>query len=59
MQKKYQNLIEDKIFFGGAADAEDMNKNEGVEVINDLRGEANEPAYSIISTSGRSCTRSF
>ncbi|WP_261381761.1 hypothetical protein [Paenibacillus cremeus] len=33
MQKNYQNLIDDKIFFGGAADVTDMVKNEGVEVI--------------------------
>jgi hypothetical protein len=40
MQKNYQALIEDKIFFGGASDVEDMVKNEHVEVIVDLRGEA-------------------
>ncbi|MFD0695364.1 hypothetical protein ACFQZT_14770 [Paenibacillus sp. GCM10027628] len=40
MQKNYQALIDDQIFFGGAADVEDMVKNEGVEVIVDLRGEA-------------------
>jgi protein-tyrosine phosphatase len=45
MQKNYQSLIEDKIFFGGAADVEDMVKNEGVDVIVDLRGEAAECAY--------------
>ena len=32
MQKNYQALIEDRIFFGGASDVEDMVKNEGVEV---------------------------
>ncbi|PUA39253.1 protein tyrosine phosphatase [Paenibacillus elgii] len=44
MQKNYQNLIDDKIFFGGAADVADMVKNEGVKVIVDLRGEATECA---------------
>jgi protein-tyrosine phosphatase len=42
MQKNYQNLIEDKIFFGGASDVSDMVKNEGVELIVDLRAEATE-----------------
>ncbi|OAS21383.1 protein-tyrosine phosphatase family protein [Paenibacillus oryzisoli] len=46
MTKNYQALFEDKIFFGGAADVEDMVKNEGVEVVVDLRGEATECAYS-------------
>lgn len=40
MQKNYQALVEDKIYFGGASDVEDMVKNEGVEVVVDLRGEA-------------------
>ncbi|WP_261302676.1 protein-tyrosine phosphatase family protein [Paenibacillus andongensis] len=46
MPKNYQALIEDKIFFGGASDVEDMVKNENVEVIVDLRGEATECAFS-------------
>ncbi|MCY9666372.1 dual specificity protein phosphatase family protein [Paenibacillus alginolyticus] len=45
MQKNYQALVEDKIYFGGASDVEDMVKNEGVEVVVDLRGEATECAY--------------
>ena len=45
MQKNYQALVEDKIFLGGAADVEDMVKNENVEVIVDLREEATECAY--------------
>ncbi|MDQ0876592.1 protein-tyrosine phosphatase [Paenibacillus sp. V4I3] len=45
MQKNYQALVEDKIYFGGASDVKDMVKNEGVEVIVDLRGEATECAY--------------
>ncbi|CAN7273933.1 protein-tyrosine phosphatase family protein [Paenibacillus sp. LjRoot56] len=45
MKKNYQALVEDKIFFGGASDVEDMIKNENVEVVVDLRGEATESAY--------------
>jgi len=41
----YQALYGNEIFFGGAADVEDMVKHEGVEVIVDLRGEATECAY--------------
>ena len=43
--KKYHALHEDKIFMGGAAEVEAMVKNEGVEVVIDLRGEATECAY--------------
>jgi protein-tyrosine phosphatase len=43
--KKYHALHEDKIFMGGAADVEDMVKNEGVQVVVDLRGEATGCAY--------------
>jgi protein-tyrosine phosphatase len=43
--KNYQALVEDRIFFGGASDVEDMVKNEGIEVIVDLRGEATQCAY--------------
>jgi hypothetical protein len=32
----YHALHEDKIFMGGAADVEDMVKNEGVQVVVDL-----------------------
>lgn len=45
MGKNYQDLVDGKIFFGGADDVEDMIKNENVEVIVDLRGEATECAY--------------
>ncbi|MGI2295944.1 protein-tyrosine phosphatase family protein [Paenibacillus sp. GXUN7292] len=45
MGKRYQALIEDKIFFGGADDVEKMVEEEGVEVVVDLRGEATESAY--------------
>lgn len=44
--KQYQALVEDKIFIGGAADVESMIHNEGVEVVVDLRGEAEKPVFS-------------
>ncbi|SEB93570.1 dual specificity protein phosphatase family protein [Paenibacillus sp. GP183] len=44
-EKQYHALHEDKIFMGGADDVEDMVKNEGVEVVVDLRGEATGCAY--------------
>ena len=45
MEKKYHALYEDKIFMGGAADVEAMEKNEGIDVIVDLRSEATECAF--------------
>ncbi|UUZ78752.1 dual specificity protein phosphatase family protein [Paenibacillus sp. P26] len=44
-EKNYHALILDKIFMGGAADVESMVKNEDIDVIVDLRGEATECAY--------------
>ncbi|MCY9694194.1 protein-tyrosine phosphatase family protein [Paenibacillus alginolyticus] len=44
-EKNYHALIPDKIFMGAAADVESMVKNEGIDVIVDLRGEATECAY--------------
>ncbi|WP_270168399.1 protein-tyrosine phosphatase family protein [Paenibacillus sp. SYP-B4298] len=44
-EKNYHALIPDKIFMGAATDVESMVKNEGIEVIVDLRGEATECAY--------------
>ncbi len=44
-EKNYQSLHENKIFMGGASDVESMVKNEGVEVVVDLRGEATGCAY--------------
>jgi protein-tyrosine phosphatase len=41
----YHALVEDRIFFGGAKDVEAMIKNEKVDVIIDLRGEATQSAY--------------
>lgn len=45
MSRNYHTLVEDKIFFGGAKDVEDMVKNEGVEVVVDLREEATGCAF--------------
>ncbi|ASS68144.1 MULTISPECIES: dual specificity protein phosphatase family protein [Paenibacillus] len=44
-EKNYHALIRDKIFMGAATDVESMVKNEGIDVIVDLRGEAKECAY--------------
>ncbi|MGC6589691.1 hypothetical protein ACPV3A_32750 [Paenibacillus sp. Dod16] len=33
MEKKYHALHEDKIYMGGAADVEEMVKQEGVQVV--------------------------
>ncbi|MGN8768008.1 protein-tyrosine phosphatase family protein [Paenibacillus barengoltzii] len=44
-EKNYQALYDNKIFMGGAADVEAMVKNEGVEVIVDLRAESTGCAY--------------
>ncbi|SFE06807.1 Protein-tyrosine phosphatase [Paenibacillus catalpae] len=45
MEKNYHSLHEEKIFMGGAADVEAMEKNENIDVIVDLRGEADGRAY--------------
>lgn len=44
-EKKYHALIQDKVFMGAAADVESMVKNEDIEVVVDLRGDAVECAY--------------
>ncbi|MEK8130441.1 dual specificity protein phosphatase family protein [Paenibacillus filicis] len=44
-EKNYHALIPEQIFMGAAADVEAMVKNEGIDVIVDLRGEATECAY--------------
>src|SRR5690348_8662125 len=49
-EKGYQALVDDKIFVGGAADVEAMILNEQVDVIVDLRGEANHIAYPSATT---------
>jgi protein-tyrosine phosphatase len=41
----YHALVENRIFFGGARDVEAMIKNEQLDVIVDLRGEATGSAY--------------
>lgn len=46
MSQSYQALVEDKIFLGGAKDVEQMVKNEGIDVVVDLREEAEECAFS-------------
>lgn len=46
MDKTYQALVEDRIYFGGAKDIEQMVTDEGVEVIVDLREEAEACASS-------------
>ncbi|WP_223836515.1 protein-tyrosine phosphatase family protein [Paenibacillus oceani] len=45
IEKSYHALIPNHIFMGGAADVESMVKNEGIDVVVDLRGEATESAY--------------
>lgn len=45
MSHSYQALVEDKIFFGGAKDVEQMVKNEGIDIVVDLREEAEECAF--------------
>ncbi|MBY9079328.1 tyrosine-protein phosphatase [Paenibacillus sp. HN-1] len=40
MEKPYQALVEDRISFGGAKDVDQMVTDEGVEVVVDLREEA-------------------
>lgn len=43
--KPYQSLHEKRIFFGAAADVEAMFRNEQIDVVVDLRGEAKACAY--------------
>lgn len=37
VEKKYHALLDDRIFFGGAADAEEAVTNEKIDVVVDLR----------------------
>lgn len=46
MEKKYHSLHEDKIYMGRAVDVEEMVKQEGVQVVVDLREEATECVFS-------------
>lgn len=45
MEHNYQSLHENRIFMGGAADVEAMEKNEGIDVVVDLRAEATGCSY--------------
>ncbi|MFC5403134.1 protein-tyrosine phosphatase family protein [Cohnella soli] len=45
MEKHYHSLHENRIFMGGAKDVEAMEKNEGIDVIVDLREESTGCAY--------------
>lgn len=45
MDLNYHTLHENRIFMGGAKDVEAMEKNEGIEVVVDLREEATGCAY--------------
>ncbi len=45
VKKSYHVLHDNRIFMGAASDVEAMVKNEGIEVVVDLRGEAIECAY--------------
>jgi protein-tyrosine phosphatase len=40
MSDAYQQLVKDRIFIGGAADAKQAVENEGIDVVFDLRAEA-------------------
>lgn len=46
MERNYHELIPGKIFMGGADDVQQMVDEEGVEVVVDLRGEAERCAAS-------------
>ncbi|MFM9329066.1 dual specificity protein phosphatase family protein [Paenibacillus mesotrionivorans] len=45
MNHSYHMLVENSIYFGGAKDVQDMIEQEGVEVVVDLREEAEGCAY--------------
>ncbi|QMT16595.1 dual specificity protein phosphatase family protein [Planococcus maritimus] len=42
MNEAYQQLVKDRIFIGGAADAKTAVANEGIDVVFDLRAEAGD-----------------
>lgn len=44
MSHSYHALVNDSVFFGGAQDVEAMVEMEGVEVVVDLREEADQCA---------------
>lgn len=45
MTKEYQELVEGRIFIGGAADAKTATETENIDVVIDLRAEAAEGDY--------------
>lgn len=49
-KKSYQSLVGNKIFFGGASDVESMIKNEKLDMIVDLRGDATESVFPSANT---------
>ena len=42
MSEAYQQLVKDRIFIGGAADAKTAVENEGIDLVFDLRAEAGD-----------------
>lgn len=48
MSEAYQQLVKDRIFIGGAADAKTAVENEGIDVVFDLRAEAGDSDESYI-----------
>lgn len=48
MTKEYQELVEDRIFIGGAADAKAAAEAEKIDVVVDLRAEAAEGDYDYV-----------
>jgi len=48
MNKEYQELVEDRIFIGGAADAKAAAEAEKIDVVVDLRAEAAEGDYDYV-----------
>ncbi|MGK7377293.1 protein-tyrosine phosphatase family protein [Planococcus sp. 1R117A] len=45
MNKDYQELVKDRIFIGGAADAKNAAETERIDVVVDLRAEVTEGEY--------------
>ncbi|MDQ0430414.1 thioredoxin reductase (NADPH) [Planomicrobium stackebrandtii] len=48
MTKEYQELVKDRIFIGGAADARAAAATENIDVVIDLRAEAAEGEYDYV-----------
>lgn len=48
MNKEYQELVKDRIFIGGAADAKAAAAAENIDVVIDLRAEAAEGDYDYV-----------